>query len=83
MPSFAHVSAADWVIEQFGGVRATARAIGRDPGSVSRWRMPRDKKGTDGGVPRLAQIRVLEAARRMGLDITEADLVSGRRVRTS
>jgi hypothetical protein len=26
-----------WVIKQFGGVRATARALGIDPAAVSRW----------------------------------------------
>lgn len=29
---------ADYVIEQFGGVRATARALGMSPSAVSHWR---------------------------------------------
>ena len=42
---------ADKVIAAFGGVRATARAVGRNPSQVSRWRQSRDAGGLGGRVP--------------------------------
>ena len=81
MPSHQTILPAEWVIRQFGGVRKTAAAIGRDPGSISEWRTSKERKGTDGRVPSKAQGLVLAAAGRLGLDITAADLVQGRRVR--
>lgn len=72
------LSPADYVIKAFGGVRATARAIGRDKSSVSVWRQPRSKKGTGGLIPHKAQPLVLRAAQDRGLDITPNDLIIGR-----
>jgi len=69
---------ADYVIELFGGVRATARAIGRDHSSVQAWKKPRSKKGTDGQVPRKAQVLILNLAKERELDITASDLLLGR-----
>lgn len=58
-----------YVIKQFGGVTATARLIGRDPSTVSRWGR---------FVPQKLHDRVLEAAKRRHIDITERDLIRGR-----
>jgi len=69
---------ADYVIHAFKGVRATARAIGRHPSSVSRWQVPKNRKGTDGMIPHRAQHLVLEAAQNLELDITPTDLIIGR-----
>lgn len=71
---------AEFVIHRFGGVRATAKAIGRDKAAVSRWRVPKEKRGTDGRIPSLAQAAVLDAAKRFKKDITANDLIHGRRV---
>jgi hypothetical protein len=62
---------AQYVIEAFQGVRATARAIGRSPSSVSKWQIK-------GQIPRPAQKRILEVAQERGLDITPGDLILGR-----
>ena len=72
-------SPADIVIEAFGGVRATARAIGRQPGCVSKWRGGRDAHGLDGRIPASVQPIILREARRRGLDITAEDLIMGRK----
>ena len=40
------------LISEFGGVRALARAIGRDPGSVSKWQK------RDGTIPSSIQRKV-------------------------
>lgn len=59
------------VIEQFGGVRKLAKAIGRDPAAVSRWQ----KHGT---VPSSVQRKVLEAAWERGINVTAHDVIFGR-----
>lgn len=71
---------AEYVIRTFGGIRKTARAIGRAPSTVHAWNLPADRKGMNGGVPRKAQPLVLKAAGDRDLDITPDDLVLGRLV---
>lgn len=72
------LSPADWVIHVFKGVRKTARAIGRSPASVSKWAKSKDRRGSGGLIPANSQRRILEQARKYGLDITEHDLIWGR-----
>jgi len=72
------MSPAEIVIEAFGGIRATARITKRDPSSVSRWRLPKNKKGLGGNVPAGVQRVILEEAERRGLPITAQDLIVGR-----
>jgi len=72
------LSPAEYVIQVFGGVRATARAIGRSPSSISKWQKPRSQGGSDGCVPNAAQRIILEQAKKQGLDITPGDLIYGR-----
>lgn len=71
------LSPAEYVIQTIGGVRKTARAIGRQPGTVSMWR---SSKGSSGEIPRSAQKSILAYARTKRLDITAADLILGRSV---
>lgn len=71
------MSPADKVIAAFGGVRATARALGINSSSVSRWRMPADRRGLDGRVPSVHQATILRLAKAGDLDITAADLIHG------
>jgi amino-acid N-acetyltransferase len=66
---------ADRVISAFGGVRETARALDRNPSSISRWRSPKEDGGTGGRVPGPIQETVLEAARARGLSLTASDLL--------
>ena len=58
-------------ITAFGGVRALARALNRDPAAVSRWK----KSGT---VPTNVQKTLLETAWERGIKMTAHDLVFGR-----
>ena len=58
-------------ISEFGGVRKLARALGRDPAAVSRWK----KQGT---VPTTVQRMLLTTAWDLGLKITADDLIFGR-----
>lgn len=69
---------ADKVIEKFGGVRALARTLGLNSSSVSRWRMPADKRGLDGRVPSVHQGTILRIAKERGLALTADDLIHDR-----
>lgn len=72
------ITPADRVIEAFRGVRATARALGRNPSSISRWRKPREEGGTGGRVPSALQAQILTAAKSAGLTLTAEDLILAR-----
>jgi hypothetical protein len=66
----------EYTIQQFGGVRALARALGKDASIVSKWRKPR------GGVyyiPSKFYVQILRKAKKLNLDITLEDLVFGRK----
>jgi len=66
---------ADKCIEAFGGVRALARALERNPSSVVRWRRPKDEGGSSGAVPSSLQGRILALAQERGLPLTAEDLI--------
>lgn len=66
---------ANKVIAAFQGVRATARALDRNPSSVSRWRKSREDGGTDCRVPSNLQEKVLLAAQSRGIALTADDLI--------
>jgi len=69
-------SPAQKVIAVFGGVRATARILGRNGSTVSRWQKPRAEGGTGGRIPTSAQGPLLEHARANGLPLTADDLIA-------
>ncbi len=66
---------ADKAITAFGGVRALARALERNPSSVVRWRKPKDEGGSNGAVPSSLQGRILAIAQARGLNLTAEDLI--------
>lgn len=66
---------ADKCISAFGGVRALARALERNPSSVVRWRKPKDEGGSNGAVPSALQGRILAIAQARGLSLTADDLI--------
>ena len=72
------MSPADIVITAFGGVNDTAKALNRDPSTVSRWRLSKEHKGCGGSIPSGVQRVILEEAKKRGLDITPNDLIYGR-----
>jgi hypothetical protein len=75
------LSPAEYVIRTFGGVRATARALGRSAAAISKWRKPREEKGTGGQIPRKAMWELLAKSRELGLDLNPNDLLLGREVK--
>lgn len=64
------VSPAQCVVRAFGGVRKTARAVGRTPGAVVAWRKT-------GNVPGAVQRRVLALAEAGDITITATQLIKG------
>jgi hypothetical protein len=75
------ISPAEIVISAFGGVRATARAIGRSPGAVCKWKHRRENKGCDGFIPSAAQREILRVASKKKINITLDDLAFGREIK--
>lgn len=73
-----YLAPAQYVILLFGGVCATARAVGRDRSSVSRWMYPTGERGTGGLIPSNLQKHILEVAKARGLNLTADDIVFGR-----
>jgi len=57
-------------ISEFGGVRELARQIGRDAGSVSKWK----KHGT---IPTSIQKKVLERAWELGYNLSAHTIIFG------
>lgn len=71
---------AQYVIHVFGGVRATARVVGRSPAAISKWHLSKKNQGRGGIVPTGVQSIILKAASKKGLDIKPEDLVIGREI---
>lgn len=70
-PMSTHTTPVDLAIDLFGGVRKLARAIGRDPAAVSRWRR-------SGVVPTSVQRKILSVAWERGIKISAHDIIFGR-----
>ena len=66
---------ADKCIDAFGGVRALARALERNPSSVVRWRKPKDEGGSAGAVPSGLQGKILAISQARGLSLTAEDMI--------
>lgn len=73
------MTAADFAIKTFGGVRALARAINRTPTCVYLWTVDptTNHGGTGGRIPSKAQQLILKAAKKQGIKIDPAKLVVG------
>ncbi len=53
---------ADIVIRKSGGPKKVARYVGRSASLVSRWKRPKARGGTDGIIPAVHQLQIIEAA---------------------
>lgn len=60
------MSIAQTIIDKFGGVRPCAAALGKAPTTVQSWK-------DSGHIPAKHQASVLEAAKRVGIDLSPAD----------
>lgn len=60
---------ANSIIEQLGGVSNVARILDKDASTIRRWRMPRPD-GTGGSIPDDDKVRLIDAARKIGIEIS-------------
>lgn len=74
-----HYTPAAWVVKQFRSNYRAARAIGRAPCTVIRWRR-RANGDARGLIPSDIMPAILQVAAAQNLDITAADLICGRDV---
>lgn len=67
-----------FIIYKFGGVKALASAINKDPATIYRWTYPKSKGGTGGVIPTSAISKITEAAKLLDIsldnDSTQAQL---------
>jgi len=68
-------SPAEWVIEQFGGIRKTARRLKVTPPAIMYW-----KNGREGLIPSKFHVPILMLARKLEVDVKVNDLIYGRTV---
>jgi len=74
------VNPAQYVISEFGGLRETARAIGRHHTSVKQWLETKLNGGKGGLIPSDNHKRILKEAAKRGLDITPDHLIYGDKI---
>lgn len=66
---------ADSIIKLLGGLSAVAKAANTTATTVMRWRMPREKGGTGGFVPRKYHDFLISLAAEKGIDLAPAAFV--------
>lgn len=69
-----HLNPTQYVVKCFGGVRKTAKAIGRSPAAICQW----NNRG--GSIPSAAQLLIIKAAKKRKIKITPDDLILGRKI---
>lgn len=63
------------IVAALGGLKSVAEAAGVTPTQVQRWRMPSEKGGTGGYIPRKYHDKLTELAAAKGVDLTPAAFV--------
>ncbi len=67
-----HCEPAASIIRLLGGLTALASAAQTTPTTVQRWRLPNEKGGTGGFIPRRHHALILKHARKVGVGLTPA-----------
>jgi sugar phosphate isomerase/epimerase len=73
------MTVAETMIEAFGGREELAAALGVNIVQVYRWTYPKDKKGTGGAIPARHFPKLLELAKKRGIEVDPADLIKALR----
>lgn len=68
-------TAAERVIEAFGGAARLSDLTGIDKSSVYRWKYPKERGGTDGAIPHGNHGAIMRAAFQYHIKLTRSDLV--------
>ena len=72
------MSPVDVIVDVFGGIRSTARALGVNPSTVLRWGTSRRGGRIPGSIPHEYMLPLLEAAQRRKKRLTLEEVVWGR-----
>lgn len=70
-----HCEPAKTIIASLGGITAVARATGKSLVTVQRWRMPKERGGTGGFIPRQHHAELLRLARQSGISLTASSFI--------
>lgn len=68
------IKPAEYVIQSFGSGAEVARVLGVDKSTVSRWKLPREKKGTNGIIPHKYWGALISEASSRSIPLTVVDL---------
>lgn len=68
-------TAAQRVIDAFGGASKLSELTGIDKSSVYRWTYPREKGGTEGAIPHANHGKIIAVAYLNKIKLTRSDLV--------
>lgn len=61
------------IVEKFGSVKKLADAIGVGVPAVYKWTYPKERNGTGGLIPADKQLDILEAAKRLNIELKAED----------
>lgn len=64
------------IIARFGSAAEVGRILDLDKSTISRWTMPKDKRGTDGRIPHKYWGDLIAAARKRKIKLTLRELAS-------
>lgn len=64
-----HCEPASTIIKTLGGLTAVAKGVDSTPTTVHRWRLPSEKGGTGGFIPRKHHTRLIAMAESRGIEI--------------
>lgn len=67
-----HLEPAASIIQLLGGLSAAAGALSSNTTTVQRWRLPKEKGGTGGYIPRWWHDKILAAAEAKGVSLPAA-----------
>jgi len=67
---------ANSVIHRFGSAAEVGRILDLDKSTICRWTMPKDKRGTNGSIPRKYWEPLMQAAKQRKIKLSLNELVS-------
>lgn len=71
-----HCEPAASLIKKLGGLTAVAQITGKSVTQVQRWRLPKEKGGTGGAVPRWHAQKIFAAASERGIEVKADELIA-------
>jgi hypothetical protein len=76
MQKIEHCEPAASLIKKLGGLSVVAQITGKSVTQVQRWRLPKEKGGTGGAVPRWHAQKIFDAASASGIEVRSDELMT-------